>query len=136
LTTAARKPYILKLVAFSAVLLALVYGLRSALPVAVDPRAEWLLLFFTLLTFLSLRIVETFSAPGTASFSTVYFGTMLFRLFLSVVAASLFILTQRENVLVFAANFMVFYLLYLGFEIYTLFSNLRQRFKGGAPDES
>lgn len=136
MTTAARKPYILKLIAFSAVLFALVYLLRSALPAAVDPRAEWVLLFFTLLTFLSLRIVETFSTPGTANFSTIYFGTMLFRLFLSVVAASLFILTQRENVLVFAANFMVFYLLYLGFEIYTLFSNLRQRFKGGTPDES
>ena len=130
------KPYLLKLLGFTTLLWVAVFAIRTVVPVAIDPRAEWILFFFSLLTFLSLRMIETFSTPDGNSFTTIYFGTMVFRLFLSVTAASIFILTERENVLVFAVNFMVFYLLYLGFEIYTLFSILRHHFKGNSPDDS
>lgn len=130
------KPYLLKLLGFTLLLWAAVLTIRAVVSAAIDPRAEWILIFFSLLTFLSLRMIETFSTPDGTSFMTIYFGTMVFRLFLSVTAASVFILTERENVLVFAVNFMVFYLLYLGFEIYTLFSILRDHFKGDSPDDS
>ena len=130
------KSYLLKLLGFTLLLWAAVLIIRTTTAAAIDPRAEWILIFFSLLTLLSLRMIEAFSTPDGTGFTTIYFGTMVFRLFLSVTAASIFILTQRENVLVFAVNFMVFYLLYLGFEIYTLFSILRQHYKGDNPGDS
>jgi hypothetical protein len=64
----------------------------------------------------------------------IYLATMVARLFVSIIFATFFILYDQGHVIEFAGNFIVLYLLYLGFEIYGILTNLRHHFKEGSDD--
>jgi len=96
----------------------------------------WLvLIFFFLLTLASLYIIEKVTRKKADNFLAIYFTAMIGRLFISIIFAAIFILTDRANVFNFAINFLVLYLLFLGFEIYGILTNLRLHFKKGSRDE-
>jgi hypothetical protein len=88
-------------------------------------KSYWLLLFFFSLTFISLKLLISFASPGSEHFVMIYFGTAAIRLFISAGLALLMIMMDRSNIIVFVANFMTLYLLYLGFEIYAIISIFR-----------
>jgi len=69
------------------------------------------------------------------NFLAVYFSAMIGRLFISIIFAAIFILTDRTNVFNFSINFLILYLLFLGFEIYGIMTTLRHHFKKGTGDE-
>lgn len=94
-----------------------------------------ILLFFVLLTLASLVTIEKFTKNNSKNFLAVYFSTMIARLFISIIFAAIFILTDRSNVFNFAMNFLFLYLLYLGFELYGIITKLRHHFKKGLGDE-
>ncbi len=93
------------------------------------------MVFFFLLTLFSLYIIEKLTKKKTDNFLAVYFSAMIGRLFISIIFASIFILTDRAHVFNFSINFLILYLLFLGFEIYGIMTNLRHHFKKGTGDE-
>ena len=99
-------------------------------------HSVWIILvFFFLLTLASLFIIEKMTRKKADNFLAVYFSAMIARLFISIIFAAIFILTDRANVFNFSINFLVLYLLFLGFEIYGIMTNLRHHFKKGSGDE-
>ncbi len=108
---------------------------RLLLPQYVYHLVWWILVFFFMLTFTSLYIIERFTRKNKKNFLAVYFSAMVGRLFISIIFAAVFILTDRSHVFIFAINFLVLYLLFLGFEIYGIMTNLRTHFKKGTGDE-
>lgn len=95
-------------------------------------RFTWIIvLFFFLLTIASISATNYVAKHWRKQFIQFYFAIMTARLLVSFAIALLFILTDREHVLVFGINFLVLYLLFLGFEIYSILTNLRTHFKKG-----
>ncbi len=93
---------------------------------------EWMLVaYFYLMMIASLWLVERAAAKDLENISKGFFTAMLVRLIVSVVIALVIIYFDRENSSVFAVNFVILYLLYLGFEIYYLIVNLQPRFNRG-----
>ena len=89
---------------------------------------QWyLLLYFYLITFLSIVIIEKTTQQDVEKLSKGFFTAMMLRLFISVIIAIVIIYFDRVNSTIFALNFLILYLLYLGFEIYYLISILQPR---------
>jgi hypothetical protein len=89
---------------------------------------QWyLLLYFYLITFLSIVIIEKTTQQDAEKLSKGFFTAMMLRLFISVIIAIVIIYLDRVNSTIFALNFLILYLLYLGFEIYYLISILQPR---------
>lgn len=89
---------------------------------------QWyLLLYFYLITFLSIVIIEKTTQQDVEKLSKGFFSAMMLRLFVSVIIAIVIIYIDRVNSTIFALNFLILYLLYLGFEIYYLISILQPR---------
>lgn len=109
--------------------------LNYFIPQFIYHRIWMILLFFFLLTLSSLFIIEKLAKKKRDNFLAIYFSAMIGRLFISIIFASIFILTDRANVFNFAINFLFLYLLFLGFEIYGIMTNLRHHFKKGTGDE-
>ena len=89
---------------------------------------QWyLLLYFYLITVLSVVIIEKTTQRDAEKLAKGFFSAMMLRLFLSVIIAIVIIYFDRVNSTIFALNFLILYLLYLGFEIYYLISILQPR---------
>lgn len=57
-----------------------------------------------------------------------FFGSMIFRFFLSIILAFIVIYLDRSHSIIFAINFIVLYLLFLGFEIFAIITKLAPDF--------
>lgn len=89
---------------------------------------QWHLLFyFYFITLLSLWIIERSAAKDPEKLANGFFTAMMIRLFVSILIAILIIYFDRTNSTIFALNFLILYLLYLGFEIYYLISIVQAR---------
>lgn len=105
------------------------------IPQFVYPRVWIILIFFVLLTLASLAAIEKITKKDSDNFLAIYFSVMIGRLFISIIFAVVFILTDREHLFNFSFNFLILYLLFVGFEIYGIITNLRHHFKKGTEDE-
>ncbi len=93
---------------------------------------QWFLVaYFYIITMISLIVIELTARKKAENISKGFFGAMMVRLFVSIILALLIIYFDRENSTVFAVNFILLYLLYLGFEIYYLLTNLQPRINRG-----
>ena len=101
-----------------------VYQLNSGL---LYTYQWYLLLYFYLITVLSVVIIEKTTQKDAEKLAKGFFSAMMLRLFVSVIIAILIIYFDRVNSTIFALNFLILYLLYLGFEIYYLISILQPR---------
>lgn len=109
--------------------------IKSVTPLYVYHQIWVVLLFFFLLTLASLYIIEKLTKHNSDNFLAVYFSIMIGRLFISIIFAAIFILADRTHVFNFSINFLFLYLLFLGFEIYGIMTNLRHINKKGTGDE-
>jgi hypothetical protein len=105
-------------------------GVRYLNPALLYTYQWYLLLYFYLITLLSLVIVERTTQKDQEKLSKGFFSAMMLRLFISIVIAIVIIYFDRANSTIFALNFLILYLLYLGFEIYYLISILQPRLNG------
>lgn len=87
----------------------------------------YLLFYFYFITLVSLLLIERTAIKNPDDISKGFFGAMMLRLFVSVIIATIILYYDRESSTIFALNFIVIYLLYLGFEIYYLISILQPR---------
>lgn len=109
--------------------------IKIVLPQYVYHLIWVVLVFFVLLTLISLYIIEIFTKQNSDNFLAVYFSVMIGRLFISIVFAAIFILADPTHVFNFSISFMFLYLLFLGFEIYGIMTNLRHNNQKGTGDE-
>ena len=82
-----------------------------------------------------MYLIEKVTKRNVENFLAIYFSAMIGRLFISVIFAAIFILIDRANVFNFSINFLFLYLLFLGFEIYGIITNLRLHSTKGTKDE-
>lgn len=87
----------------------------------------YLLLYFFLITLLSLWIVERSASKDPEKLAKGFFTAMMLRLFVSIIIAMIIIYFDRTNSTIFALNFLILYLLYLGFEIFYLINIVQAR---------
>jgi len=112
---------------FTAIVL-LVYVVITRLAPGWLYQYQWyLVLYFFLITLLSLLIIEKITQNDQEKLSKGFFLAMMIRLFVSIIIAIVIIYFDRANSTIFALNFLVLYLIYLGFEIYYLISILQPR---------
>jgi hypothetical protein len=91
---------------------------------------KWfLLIFFFLLNLLTTAFIHLGINKNKENLAVFYFGAMIFRFFISLMVAFVFIYKGVDEKVMFVINFFVFYLLFLMFEIYSLLTNLRPNFK-------
>ncbi len=125
-------PYAKYLIYIYTVLISLTILLLYAIAPEWVYRFTWIIvLFFFLLTLGSIHLTKYTAKNWPGQFINIYFGIMTLRLFISVAFALVFIFKDRSQVFLFAITFLVLYLLFLGFEIYTIITNLRTHFKKG-----
>ena len=112
---------------FTLILFFIQIGVRYLNPDLLYAYQWYLLIYFYLITLLSLIIIEKTASKDHDKLSKGFFSAMMLRLFLSIIIAALIIYFDSVNSTIFALNFLILYLLYLGFEIYYLISILQPR---------
>ncbi len=95
----------------------------------VHPFVWYIFAFFILITAGTFYITKLGISYDNDNFQLYYFGSMGFRMMLSIAAVFLYVYLYSENELQFVLNFFVFYFLFTGFEIYSLLANLRPNLK-------
>ncbi len=116
---------------YSLIILLAGLALNMILPGWIYSQFAWLVIFFLVVNYGSLFVVNKAIESNPDNIARNYFIAMLIRLFISVIIALLFIYFDRENSTVFVGNFVTLYLMYLGFEIYALMANLQAQSEEG-----
>ncbi len=95
----------------------------------IHPAIWVMLAFFLIVALISHYITEIGVRKRKDNIVNYYFSTMLLRLLLSIAFIGFFVYSKAEDIFLFVANFFILYLLYVGFEIYWLLTNLRRNSK-------
>lgn len=112
---------------FTLILAIIQYGVYQLNAGLLYSYQWYLLLYFYLITTLSIVIIEKTTQQDEEKLAKGFFSAMMLRLFVSVIIAIVIIYFDRVNSTIFALNFLILYLLYLGFEIYYLINVLQPR---------
>ena len=89
----------------------------------------YILAFFVLVTAGTFYITRLGISYDQDNFQLYYFGSMGFRMMLSIGVVFIYVYLFSENELQFVLNFFALYFLFTGFEIYSLLANLRPNLK-------
>nr|WP_245402668.1 hypothetical protein [Pontibacter sp. E15-1] len=89
----------------------------------------YMLAFFVLVTAGTFYITRLGISYDQDNFQLYYFGSMGFRMMLSIAVVFIYVFLFSENELQFVLNFFVLYFLFTAFEIYSLLANLRPNLK-------
>ncbi|PWJ58228.1 hypothetical protein CLV98_10486 [Dyadobacter jejuensis] len=92
----------------------------------VHPYFWYILSFFFGLSFLINRLMDYGLKDNRKKFVSFYLSTVVGRLLLSIIFIGVFLYHGLTDSLLFVINFFILYLCYTGFEIYTLYCNLRR----------
>ena len=123
----------LKIAGLTLALAGLVYlfTLSDALSVFIH-SSIWIILLCSAAIALIIAIYNANALSKSAqSFVPLFLGSMLIRLFLSLVVIGYLLFKYQDLRIVLVMNFFVIYLFYLMFEIYSIISNLRPISKQG-----
>ncbi|MEY4540662.1 MAG: hypothetical protein RLZZ306_2419 [Bacteroidota bacterium] len=87
---------------------------------------KWVILaFFFALSYLNHLLMQFGFAKNRENFVQFYLGGITARMILSLIFIGTFAYSGTQNINIFIINFFVLYLCYTGFEIFGLFSKLR-----------
>jgi hypothetical protein len=90
----------------------------------IHPTAEFIILFLFLQALLTLFLTKL-GFRDKSRFSLYYMAATVFRFLLSIIAIFFALYLGVNQAVIFVVNFMIAYLLFVVFEIYTLITNLR-----------
>ncbi len=122
-------PY-LRLTLFTLVVSLAIYVVHWFHPQSIYHNIEFLLAFFyAIFLFTYFLISLAFKNKDAKSAVIINLSAVVIRLIACVISAYFFLRNDPENQHVFVTNFLVVYLFYLGFEIYSILSNLRPNLK-------
>lgn len=113
------------LVIFTVILAAVAYLLREVFLLHyIHTTAEFIILFLFLQAILTLYLTKL-GFRDSSRFALYYMSAIVFRFLLSVIAIFIALYLGINQAVIFIVNFMIAYLLFVVFEIYTLITNLR-----------
>lgn len=92
----------------------------------LHPDWKLLLVFFLSVSFLTYRLVETGLQGDRERFIPLYLAATVARLILGLAFIGFFLYRHIEQRRAFVFDFLVLYIFYTGFEIWTLTRNLRR----------
>ncbi len=92
----------------------------------LHPYWKIILIFFLSVSFLTYQLVETGLQGNQERFIPLYLAATVARLILGLAFVSFFLFHHIEQRRAFILDFLVLYLCYTGFEIWTLTRNLRR----------
>jgi hypothetical protein len=111
---------------FTAILIAAVLVLqRVANWDGVHPDALIFILFFAIMAAFTYRFIRNGSERNPDNFNNYFMGSVVLRFFLCIAVFLVWLILYNDTTLRFAFNFMIFYFLFTGFEIYHIVRNLR-----------
>jgi hypothetical protein len=90
----------------------------------IHPTAEFIILFLFLQALLTLFLTKL-GLRDKSRFSLYYMAATVFRFLLSIIVIFFALYLGVNQAVIFIVNFMIAYLLFVVFEIYTLITNLR-----------
>jgi hypothetical protein len=110
------------------ILLAIVFFVSEQYFVSpwLHPYWKILLVFFLSVSFLTHRLVETGLQGNQERFIPLYLAATVARLILGLAFAGFFLFRHIDDRRTFILDFLVLYICYTGFEIWTLTRNLRR----------
>ncbi|ADB39228.1 hypothetical protein Slin_3217 [Spirosoma linguale DSM 74] len=120
-------PTIIKTILFTA-FFAIVFFVAerySATP-WLHPSWKILLIFFLCVSFLTNRLVESGLQDNQERFIPLYMAATVARLILGLAFIGFFLFQHIDQRRTFVLDFLVLYICYTGFEIWTLTRNLRR----------
>jgi len=91
----------------------------------LHPKWAVLLVFFLSVSFLTHRLVSTGTQDNQERFVPLYLAATVARLVLGLAFVGFFLFQQVAHRRAFVFDFLVLYICYTGFEIWTLTRNLR-----------
>jgi hypothetical protein len=95
----------------------------------VHTHVWWLFGFMVIVTALTFYISRLGVSYDSDNFQLYYFGSMGFRMILSIALIFIYVFMFSESELQFVLNFFVLYFLFTGFEIYSLLANFAPQLK-------
>ncbi len=98
----------------------------------LHPSIYYLIGFYTLQSLLLAWAESKFVKGNRQNFVLFVIGSISFRLFTSLVVAVAFLLAVGEQNTLFIISFFALYLLFLGFELFMLMTNLRSNFENSS----
>lgn len=126
----------LKLLAFSAVVLAIHFSVtHSAFGPLLHPTGVTMIIFYVVQSFLLLWTEGVFVKNNSQNFVLFTIGSISFRLITSLLVAIVYLVAVGDQNTSFIIHFFTLYLLFLGFELFMLMTNLRTNSKSAQIDE-
>ena len=125
----AAPPY-LRLSLFTLTVSLIIFLVSKIYPQFVYHNIEFLMAFFYaifLFTYFLISLSLKNKDPKNAVI--INLAAVVIRLLVCIISAWFFLRNDPENSTVIATNFLIIYLFYLGFEIYSILSNLRPHLK-------
>ncbi|QDK78501.1 hypothetical protein EXU85_07720 [Spirosoma sp. KCTC 42546] len=110
------------------IILAIVFFIAERYSVSpwLHPNWKMLLVFFLSVSFLTHRLVETGLQGNQERLIPLYLAATVARLILGLAFVGFFLFQHIEQRRAFVLDFLVLYICYTGFEIWTLTRNLRR----------
>lgn len=126
----------LKLLAFSAVVFAIHFLVTySAFGSLLHPTGVAMIIFYVVQSFLLLWSEGVFVKNNSQNFVLFTIGSISFRLITSLLVAIVYLVAVGNQNTSFIIHFFTLYLLFLGFELFMLMTNLRSNSKSAQIDE-
>jgi len=123
----------LKILTFSLAVFLVVIAIEvTALAAYLHPSVYYLIGFYMLQSLLLAWAESKFVKGSRQNFVLFVIGSISFRLFTSLVVAVAFLLAVGEQNTLFIISFFALYLLFLGFELFMLMTNLRSNFENSS----
>ncbi len=111
---------------FSVLLLVLAIAWNQFMPPNLaSPAMPIIVIYFFISTVIVHRILIKTNTESPKNFIRTYMGTTALRLFLNLMVIIIYILVDRSRAMAFALAFLVFYFIYLIFEIISLQKDLK-----------
>jgi hypothetical protein len=87
----------------------------------------YMIAFFFIITLFGIGIIGMKVMADSESFVKYYFLVMIGRLLLGIIFVTVGLYVLNENKVIFVTNFLILYLLYLGFEIFYIIAKFQSR---------
>jgi hypothetical protein len=118
--------YFPQLIGFTAIISLFIVLIEWQFPARyVHEAVWWIMIFYIILTLLLHFLSVNAANKSNSTFMTAVFGSIGLKLLLSIAFIVFYLLNNRSNALWFGINFIVLYLFFTAFEIYSLLRNLR-----------
>ncbi|SOD97894.1 hypothetical protein [Spirosoma fluviale] len=117
----------IKIILFTAILaIAFFIAERYSVTPWLHPNWKIILIFFLCVSFLTNRLVESGLQDNRERFIPLFMAATVARLILGLAFIGFFLFRHVEQRRTFVLDFLVLYICYTGFEIWTMTRNLRR----------